>query len=493
MSWYIEGVVFVIELQGELDGLTAPALEKEIVAQISGTQCNLVLNMEQISFMSSAGLRLVLGLVREARRYGGDVRLARLQPAIADTVAMGFNNLIQTFGSVPGAVNSFMPLQAETRTNWNDTFLEQMRSLGDPAADDAIQAVFDQGQIEAVNALMRQLANNDELPSTELPPAIRTYLANTADLPPWADMTRIRRGQALFGRYGLQMTVVLFLVSLPVDFAARKGVHVLYLTQRMTRNPYRRIVETAQLLLDLMEPGGFEQNGKGFRSTQKVRLMHAAVRYLLLHSDQWDTDRYDIPINQEDMAGTLMSFSYTIINRLELLGIELTLEQQEDFLHIWNVGGYLMGVMPELIPPNVNAAKLLSETIARRQIFSSMDVNIEGKELTALLIKMLRDAIPGTMFDLIPETLMRHLLGDEIADFLGIERTSWSGAVKSFRWANHMLKETGDRIPVLASLIELFSRKMLEGVMLYSLGGDRTNFHIPAALREDWGIQVDAG
>jgi hypothetical protein len=74
------------------------------------------------------------------------------------------------------------------------------------------------------------------------------------------------------------------------------------------------VMETGQFLIDVANVGGLDENGKGRRAIQRVRLMHAAVRHLIkarneLTPGMWHPD-WGTPINQEDLAGTRMSFSY---------------------------------------------------------------------------------------------------------------------------------------------------------------------------------------
>src|SRR5436190_800161 len=85
------------------------------------------------------------------------------------------------------------------------------------------------------------------------------------------------------------------------DPRAAKAVKVLHMTARLETDAQRRVIETAQLLVDVMASGGLSPSGAGKRSAQKVRLLHAAVRYLIGKSGQWDP-ALGVPINQEDLA-----------------------------------------------------------------------------------------------------------------------------------------------------------------------------------------------
>ncbi len=489
---YMDGSILVVRLSGQLDGSTAPKAQQDTLALLSAEKCRVALDLEALDFLSSAGLRLLLAVLRACRSLGGDLRLARAQPAVADVINMGFANMVKMFGTLPGVLASFEPKRAtgeapaQRKPKWTNEFLDRMRMIGDPPADDAVGELFHEGKIQAVNKLMKDLVHNDFIPPADLPPVIRRYLENTSELPSWADWTRIKRGQMLFERHGMQMVTVLFCGSLPVTYCARKGVHVLALTNRLNKTPYRRIIETSQLVMDVMTPGGLQRDGMGLRSAQKVRLMHAAVRYLLIEGGYWDMAAYDYPINQEDLAGTLMAFSYAIGAGMPLLGVTLSPQEIEDYHHTWNVVGHVMGIMPEMLPENPEDAKELSDTIFGRQIMGGPEENLEGRELTANLLRMLQEMMPSRIFDEFPKALMRHLAGDNIAHLMGIEPTPWQAALKPLQWANQLMDQTTDQAPVIGRAAGIVFRQIMKGLMLHNLGGERTPFSIPERLQQEW-------
>ena len=76
---------------------------------------------------------------------------------------------------------------AQPAPAWTDQVLDLMRQVTDPLADAVVADVFQHGQAEAVNTLMRTLIENDDLPSDHLPPGMREYLATSAQLPAWVE------------------------------------------------------------------------------------------------------------------------------------------------------------------------------------------------------------------------------------------------------------------------------------------------------------------
>ena len=126
-------------------------------------------------------------------------------------------------------------------------------------------------------------------------------------------------------------------------------------------------METAQFVVNVCIPGGLESNGRGIITAQKVRLIHAAIRYYIKRHD-WPIEEYGEPINQQDMAGTLQSFSTLIIQGLEKMSIDLTLEEKEGYYHCWRVVGFIMGVEEELNPPTYLEGFALGQAILKDQI-----------------------------------------------------------------------------------------------------------------------------
>ena len=58
-----------IEVVGRLDTITAPVLENTIGENISGT-CSLVLDLKGLEYISSAGLRVLLGTQKKMQKIG---------------------------------------------------------------------------------------------------------------------------------------------------------------------------------------------------------------------------------------------------------------------------------------------------------------------------------------------------------------------------------------------------------------------------------------
>ena len=363
-----------------------------------------------------------------------------------------------------------------------DTVLDAARLRGDDLADQAVAAIFAGGRTEAVAGLLASLMRDDQAPGA-LPAPVLALLAATGD----AD-TRTRdaaaAGEHVFAEHGPEILVLLCCYSLPSSYAARKGVQVLHRTAYLAKRPNRRLFETAQMIVDVMSPGGLGPEGRGLRSAQKVRLMHAAIRHLILTdtTQPWDTAALGVPINQEDLLGTLMTFAWIVLDGLAQLGVRLTPAEQQAYLEAWLVVGGLMGIEPGLLPATVADAQAVTALIERRQVAESP----EGRAMMAALLHMMQTNVPAA-FQTVPACLIREFLPPPVATFLGVPSHRFEEEL--IRLAQHMLRPL-ERFADLEArrhaLVRAFSLHLLRWMITVDLDGRPTRFRLPETLHQGW-------
>jgi anti-sigma B factor antagonist len=87
---YMRGTVTVVELSGELDSGTAPRGREQLVELVAHGG-RVLLDLGQLTYMSSAGLRVMLLIYRESARAGTQVGLTGIRPEIESIMsATGF-------------------------------------------------------------------------------------------------------------------------------------------------------------------------------------------------------------------------------------------------------------------------------------------------------------------------------------------------------------------------------------------------------------------
>jgi len=305
--------------------------------------------------------------------------------------------------------------------SYSKSLLTAMRRTGDEPADELIESVFGDGVKKlAFKNWLDTVQSNSALEHASQEFASYSVVQNSTRLPSWASKKLMTSGNAFFARHAAQILNLMGLLSLPYCYAAADGAMVLHLSERMNQDTGKRLLETATFIWDVMSPDAFHKNGKGFSSIFTVRLMHAAGRYYTLKSGHWN-EAWGHPINQEDMAGTNLSFSLIVIRGLRRLGLQVSYAEQQAFMHLWNVIGSLLGVTEDLLPIDGKRATDLEEAIRLRHFKPSP----HGQELTLSLTRYITSIDSGTASGGIAAAnllqLMRYLLGDEIADMLAIK------------------------------------------------------------------------
>jgi len=368
---------------------------------------------------------------------------------------------------------------------------EAKRKQTDPLADETISKIMEADATIAVNHFFRLLVENSELPLAEMPKQIKDYFAENSSFPDYTDWDLIKKGELFFATYGPEISMMLLAKSLPASYACRKGAEVLYRTGRLDENRdgglnrfTRRLVETSQFVIDVMQSDGLGADGRGLRSVQKVRLMHASIRYFLRRKG-WDVSEYDEPINQEDMAGTLMDFAVYPIEGLQEIGIDISTEEKEAYFHVWRVVGHFMGVDADLIPTNYADGYRLGHMILNHQKAPSE----AGVELAEACIQFMEHITPGTMFDFYPSVLVRYLVGDEVADVLQIKKYKGDEGRLLNRIAFAVFDkwdDLKDNHEIVRRLARKFNNKLLEGMLNYLNNDKQVQFYIPPSLRQNW-------
>ena len=79
-----DGNINIISLQGRLDLVSASKLKEASREVIGKKNCRLILNMEKVDFINSAGLGALVSILKDARTSKGDIKLIKLAPYVKE-------------------------------------------------------------------------------------------------------------------------------------------------------------------------------------------------------------------------------------------------------------------------------------------------------------------------------------------------------------------------------------------------------------------------
>ncbi|KAF9564452.1 hypothetical protein EC968_004504 [Mortierella alpina] len=228
--------------------------------------------------------------------------------------------------------------------------LEPLRRLGDPLADDALAALHIKPGEDALEALLAYTAQPlDEQKSS----APQQLLTQVMAVPEWVDWDRLERGQQVYSQYDLLIQTAYLHFAISSTHTMPTTMKVFQTTGYFFgKDTKQRIVQTSQLVRHVVHSPEYLRPGSGiaWKSMVRVRFLHAGVRARFAkisrnHPRYHNIEEYGVPINQEDLLSGIVSLSALMWQVMERrLGVHMTTQEREDYMHLWRYAGYMMGV-----------------------------------------------------------------------------------------------------------------------------------------------------
>ena len=102
------GGVSILQIKGYLDAHTAPELENAFQQLVDEKKYNILVNFEELSYISSAGLGVFMGFIEDIRKNGGDIKLTNMKPKIFRVFdLLGFPTLYDILDEEEQAIKKF--------------------------------------------------------------------------------------------------------------------------------------------------------------------------------------------------------------------------------------------------------------------------------------------------------------------------------------------------------------------------------------------------
>lgn len=99
--------LMILRVGGQLDLNTAPLLEEKINASMEAGQQRLIIDFEQLEYISSAGMRVILKTSKALKRQQGALMLCAMQDYVKEVFEIaGFDSFLSITGSLEEARES---------------------------------------------------------------------------------------------------------------------------------------------------------------------------------------------------------------------------------------------------------------------------------------------------------------------------------------------------------------------------------------------------
>ncbi len=104
----VENEIVAVKVDGRLDAATVLDFEQFLRQLLEENRARLLINLSEVPYISSSGLRALLTARRQARAQGGDIVLCCLSPRVRQVFDMiGFSSVFGVYEDVSQAVRAF--------------------------------------------------------------------------------------------------------------------------------------------------------------------------------------------------------------------------------------------------------------------------------------------------------------------------------------------------------------------------------------------------
>ena len=252
--------------------------------------------------------------------------------------------------AVPAMVRSLVLLLGigkPTPETWRR--LGERLIVGDEPMDRLVDWMSSAGMEQTRPLFDRALAEGiDSVP--DAPEPLREFFIQIETVPDWVDRDKLRRGARALRRGGADGMYVARDVSLLGGYQFSGFNKTLLRTGALEKGSNKRFAETMQWAMDVISEGGLDPLGVGYRSTIRVRLIHAFVRRHVAAMPDWRNDEWGVPVNQTDMAATLVGALIAPPVGAIGMGLLPSPADLDGIAHLTRYVGWLIGVQDEWLP-----------------------------------------------------------------------------------------------------------------------------------------------
>lgn len=252
---------------------------------------------------------------------------------------------------------------------------------GDPL-DEAVAAWAAEVGFAKSRALLDKALEEGIAAVPEAPAFVKDLFAHIDAEPLWLDRELLELGQRAVCRTGVVGTLIMRDAALMGGYGNSAINKPLVFTGALADGAARRTSETRAFAVDATKPGALNRFGKGFKTTVRVRFLHAMLRHRIRQHPDWSDQDWGIPINQGDMLATNLAFSVAFMTGMKVLGFRFSKAEREGIIHLWRYIGYLMGIDERILVTNEKEGLRILYTV----LISQPDADEDTRKLALALM-----------------------------------------------------------------------------------------------------------
>ena len=338
--------------------------------------------------------------------------------------------------------------------------------LGDPELDPIMEELTASVSPEDLHRFIRAGIEGEGDDLRKAPQSLRDFFDKVEVPPPWLDYDAFHAGVRSFN-VNVDLMLAAFVAGVLVEGFATLIAKSFNITGRVATTT-RRLQQNNRHLMEIFFPDGLQRDNDGWKLSVRIRFVHARVRCLLAHSEQWDHEAWGTPLSAANLGFAISVFSKRLLDHAALVGAEFTEEEKTSVIDVWRYAGYLMGI-PETIlyrnreeaeaiyqiahlcepPPDADSVHMANTLIQSIPEVAGIEKPSERKKTTTLAYR-----------------ISRALIGNDLADQFEYPKSSTWGTLFVFRLKQHIQRRLQG-----SQLVRLHNFTQLLQISMYDRGG----------------------
>lgn len=318
----------------------------------------------------------------------------------------------------------------------------------------------------------------------DAPDGVRSFFEQVRLVPEWWQTDKSLVGCQAFHRH-TEMFLAAFVGAVLIEGFSTLISKSFSITGKVMDNGVQRLKQNNRHLVEIFMPGGMDPAGDGWKLSVRIRLMHARVRWLLNQSSEWDHAAWGTPLSAAHMAFAAAGFSGLLLKRVEMFGVHLSAQEQASFMMIWRYSSHLMGVVPELLFTDKDAALGLQRIGALCEPAPGLESRQMAHSLinAAPVVSGISDLKAHRKLAQKIYGISRELIGHELADQLDYPPRQAFNPLVWFRWGNRIDQWVQKMLPVLARSRRTGQFQLMVNLSHYD--ADRIRYAMPNHLHAE--------
>ena len=238
-----------------------------------------------------------------------------------------------------------------------DTYIHHT-TIGDPKLDPVIEECLSLMDSKTLSHFVRAGIEQKAEALSRAPNSLREFFHELdRKTPLWLDYESFRPASLAVYR-NANLVLGAFSAGALVEGFSTMIAKSFRVTGRVgSENTKRRLGHNARHLLEIFYPNGMLRMNDGWKMTLRIRFVHAKIRHLLNHSDEWNKQAWGCPLSAAHMSFAISVFSMRLLHFVKILGARFSQEEKKSVMDVFRYVGYLFGIPDVMLYENKHDAK----------------------------------------------------------------------------------------------------------------------------------------